>query len=429
MSDMSTVGLSQGNRPLARSEGLDGLRAAAALLVVMLHAAMPYLRHPLPGLLWPVHDVPSPAVDALFWWIEGCVMPLFFLMSGFLAAGLLERLGTAAFLKHRATRILGPMAFACVAILPFDFYVWAFGFYVDGRATLRQLRSLKFAPDIARNLWGFSHLWYLEYLFLCCVGLAAAAALSRRLTRMLPFRGSLRRAWSAAWSSPLPPWIVAAAGAPILWFEPNVVTGFQHSFFPVAPKFLYSVLYFAVGAALAKPPERQRHTACHAPWWLASSLPFLVVITPLFHRQQVDGVDGLGRFVLAAGTALFASTTSLGLFGIALAWTRGVSPAVKYVAEASFWVYLAHHPLVGLAQIALSRWEGPSAVKFALVTLAVAVVTLGSYELMVRRTWIGALLNGRRGSRTRQFAVSRRLVGEPSGAILRDLAGDVRVEP
>src|SRR5689334_18139169 len=96
-----------------RLEGLDALRGIAAVPVIMLHASMPYLLLPMKGLIWPTRDArPSELVDAVGWAIEGFIMPLFFLLAGLFAAGLLDRLGPAQFLKHRARRLLVPMAFA-----------------------------------------------------------------------------------------------------------------------------------------------------------------------------------------------------------------------------------------------------------------------------------------------------------------------------
>ena len=50
--------------------------------LVALHAGVPYARHPMPGLIWPVSDSRSGVVDAIFWSIEVFIMPLFLVMAG-----------------------------------------------------------------------------------------------------------------------------------------------------------------------------------------------------------------------------------------------------------------------------------------------------------------------------------------------------------
>jgi hypothetical protein len=73
---------------------------------------------------------------------------------------------------------------------------------------------------------------------------------------------------------------------------------------------------------------------------------------------------------------------------------------VQYLAAASFWIYLAHHPAVGLAQVALMRTPLQAAVKLCIVFAAATALSLLTYEACVRRTWLGALLNGRRDDST-----------------------------
>ena len=73
--------------PAPRYGGLDWLRAGASLAVVVLHAGIPYMSSPMPGLVWCTTDLPAQSVlvDGLCWGIDTFVMPLFFLIGGFLA--------------------------------------------------------------------------------------------------------------------------------------------------------------------------------------------------------------------------------------------------------------------------------------------------------------------------------------------------------
>ena len=65
--------------------GFDAVRAVAVVAVVVLHALVPYLKHPMPGLVWSVSvmDEPSALADGVFWSIELFVMPLFLVIAGF----------------------------------------------------------------------------------------------------------------------------------------------------------------------------------------------------------------------------------------------------------------------------------------------------------------------------------------------------------
>jgi len=46
-----------------RLHGIDAIRAIAILLVILLHSAIPYLTHSIPGLLWSTHDAASEAIQ------------------------------------------------------------------------------------------------------------------------------------------------------------------------------------------------------------------------------------------------------------------------------------------------------------------------------------------------------------------------------
>ena len=69
---------------------------------------------------------------------------------------------------------------------------------------------------------------------------------------------------------------------------------------------------------------------------------------------------------------------------------------VAYLADASYWVYILHLPLVMLAQVWIQDWTGPWWLKLAGVSGGVFAVCLITYELLVRHSFMGRWLNGRR---------------------------------
>ena len=399
-----------------RLAGLDAVRAIAAALVVMLHAAHAYIPYQMPGLAWPAHDSqPSEIVDAVFWWIEGFIMPLFLFLSGYFALGLFEKLGLRGFLKHRVQRIVYPLVFGCVFILPLDFYAWGVGFALDGRASWRKLRSLKYDPPISDELWGLSHLWYLQYMILYCAVFAVGAALVKRY---VPSKDavsiSLETARPAnAFRMPmsLASWLIVlwALGSIVLVFAPEVVIGFQHSFFPVAAKFVYSGLFFAGGVIVAI--HGMTHLRRNAVLCLGASAAcaaFMVVWTRIWFTRGHTVSEQLGYAAITCG---FAWSSLLGICGMAMHRTTRLPAAIRYVAEASFWIYLLHHPIVGFTQALLGLTKLPAGVKFVLATGITLTICLATYAWFVRKTWIGALLNGRRdrqpASRTQQPAAEQ----------------------
>ena len=66
----------------------------------------------------------------------------------------------------------------------------------------------------------------------------------------------------------------------------------------------------------------------------------------------------------------------------------------QYVARASFWIYLIHVPIVGLAQISLAQLPVPALGKFLLASAATLALTLMTYHVFVHNTWLGMFLDG-----------------------------------
>ena len=92
--------------------------------------------------------------------------------------------------------------------------------------------------------------------------------------------------------------------------------------------------------------------------------------------------------------AVFASTFAV--VALSLRFLSGYSAVRRYLADASYWVYILHLPLVMLAQVWIQDWTGPWWLKLAGVSGGVFAVCLITYELLVRHSFMGRWLNGRR---------------------------------
>ena len=367
-----------------RIAGFEVIRALAVLGVVALHACMPYLRNPMPGLNWSVTDHSDALVDFVFWAIEVFIMPLFLVLAGYFAWQTLAHRGPGVLVKSRAKRLLVPFAFGCLVILPIDLHVWMLGWVSEGLVEPVKLRSFKFDGDLDRNLWGTCHLWFLQYLFLY-VALLAGWRATQQKSRWL---GRVR---VSAGAVAVTLFVIAVT---TLLVRPNGVWGFQHSFVPVPSKWIYSGAFFFGGVLLASADPQLRRLQSTAGRLTASAV-LLLSAAVIMGRWYLAGGDGtLALFALVLLTVAAAATTTFGLLGLATRHARTVPRAVYYLAAASFWVYLVHHPLVVLVHQDL-KWLMPGAspiLKAALSTGLTTVVSLLTYEGLVRKTWLGRLL-------------------------------------
>ena len=82
-------------------------------------------------------------------------------------------------------------------------------------------------------------------------------------------------------------------------------------------------------------------------------------------------------------------------------------PALSYLADSSYWVYLTHLPIVGLLQVDLHTFHCTRGLKFLIVLSITMGLTLASYQVAVRYTVVGFWLHGKR-DRTRFSLPSRR---------------------
>ena len=107
----------------------------------------------------------------------------------------------------------------------------------------------------------------------------------------------------------------------------------------------------------------------------------------------------LGGLRHLLGALLEVGYTWLMVFGLMGMFRRLCSrerPAMRYVSDSSYWLYLAHLPLIFLGQWFVRDWPLPALIKFPLVCAVVTGLLLLTYRYGVRYTWLGTFLNGPR---------------------------------
>lgn len=381
-----------------RWPGLDTLRGVAAVLVVLLHAGIPYMSTPLPHLPWPAIDAhPSTFVDGLTWWLECFLMPLFFVLAGFLAAGVLVVRGTHGFLNNRTKRLLWPQFAAGLVILPPCIYIWALGWAADGLYVPHSLLVTDLPFELKTDFFGSSHLWYLQNLYIYSVILCGGAWLWEGLRERMVV-GRLRETHFVRWGERVlhssgMPLIPAICSALILFWDPRIVLGFYQTFLPVLSKLAYYALYFFTGVLLYR-NRRSIPVRSYGILLIAIAAAIFAFLAPLIHEHLANVFTGPRLALLAGGLAMFAWLMTIGVFGIFLRSSHGGNAVTQYLAEASYWVYLIHLPFVVLAQIAVARLPVETPVKFLMSGAIALCLSLTTYQVFVRSTWVGEFLNG-----------------------------------
>jgi peptidoglycan/LPS O-acetylase OafA/YrhL len=363
-----------------RYVGLDVVRASAMGLGVAYHAALAYV--PGIGRWYFLADAASaPAFAVVTGTLHSFRMQLFFAISGFFAHLLLERRGAAGFLRDRAARLLVPFFAALPLVLGAEL--------ATRRLALAQgLLSESYAPGVGFRAMPL-HLWFLEYLFLYC---ALAFALTRCGVRGERASAGLARALA------LPAgWLWTSLGLALLsgldlWLAPALRPALRFSVQPAA--FLHYGGFFAFGWIAWAARDALPALAPRGAWLAAAGLLLAAAVagTRMAYAPQ-------GQFLFGAVPVL----VTLGCVGVALRAWPPAPPWLRFLVDASYWVYLVHYPLVQGLQLLLAPLAWPALAKYAGVLGATLALALLSFAGFVRPTplrwWLGARGLGAREGR------------------------------
>lgn len=383
-----------------RWHALDAVRGFAPLLGVLLHASLSYL----PGAeYWYIvaDGSPSTTLAALFFVIHSFRMLAFFLIAGFFARLALQRLGTRGFMRDRARRIAVPLLAGWTPVFAAIVAVVVWAAWIKGGGSLPEQAppGPKFTPDD----FPLTHLWFLYVLLL----MYSVALLLRWVLRWLDKSdrlghfadralGLLLRGWA--------PLLLALPLAIALVMTPKWSPWFgiptpDQSLYPNLAACVGYGLAFALGWGLQRQAAVLLAVVERARW-----VYLLIAVAALALCVAVLGIGpaytpDLGsreRLLYAFAYASAGWGLSLAMIGFALRHLAGYSAVRRYLADASYWIYLVHLPLLMALQVAAAQYDLPVMVEYPLMlTIALAVMLL-SYRLWVRGSWIGALLNGRR---------------------------------
>ena len=239
----------------------------------------------------------------------------------------------------------------------------------------------------------FHHLWFLWFLCWLVAIFAVLAPLAERFAGgRFPGRlvtSPLRWLWVLPLTM-IPQSLMGSLGP---GFGPDTSTGVL----PEPHLLLYYAIFFGFGALYYDADDRDGRLGRW--WWLTLPLALLVVL-PL-------GLATGGQLWLSGLLQVtYAWAMTFGLIGLFRRFLTRENRTIRYLSDSAYWLYLTHLPPVILMQAWVRDWDWPAIPKFLFICTLVTAILLMTYQIMVRYTWIGRLLNG---PRTRPTAAGRSL--------------------
>lgn len=361
--------------PTDRRADLDWLRVTAFGLLILYHSGMAWS-----GWTWHIVDDQSAA------WLREAMrftnrwrMPLLFLVSGAAVMLALGRRGGGEFVVDRLKRLLLPLGFGMLVIVPPQVYAERLH---RGQFDGSYLEWLPQAFDDGAYPAGnisWHHLWFVAYALILTLVLLPVFLWLRGARLEGVYRLVARR--HLYWLAILP--LIAAH----LWLapisrNPNGLVGDWFGLAYYGVLLLYGALLFR-SAELLDALLRARWLA------LAIGIAAFAALDRLFF-------DGVRPTISAADRPLYAMLSAVNtmawLFAITGFARRHLTrrPALlRYATEAVYPFYLLHQTVTVIAVYWLVRTGLPVGVKFALAAIVTFAGTWLLYECVVRR--IGVL--------------------------------------
>ena len=415
-----------------RYHGLDFIRASMMLLGVVIHVAISYLG-PMEGLpdqaRWAYTDPNHTALAGiLIQLIHTFRMPVFFVLSGFFAGMLIEKRGSWSFAGNRAARILVPFLVGWFILWPVTMFAASFATLMQDAppgsdsipsilGRIDYVSCLPFMDGAHVRSPAFQepnllHLWFLYYLLIFCLLVLPVALILERPA------GRVRRLTSR-WIQRITigdlrflrlPLLIGVTFLMLLNAKDGTGIDTRVGFIPDLRVFLTYLVFFLSGWVFHR--HRELIDELQSRCWIRLGIGCVFMVLGLLFtvshlvlylnmrqesNQEVMHIILLLLFVASQATiAVSMWLVIFGLMGLSERLFTNANPTIRYLVDASYWIYLAHLPLCILLPPVFRDWDAPGSIKMWLVMILATIPLLLSYHFLVRGTFIGRLLNGRR---------------------------------
>jgi fucose 4-O-acetylase-like acetyltransferase len=344
--------------------------------------------------------------DLILLFIHAFRMPVFFLLAGYFVALLVARRGHKGMLAHRMRRLALPFAIFWPILIVCTTVLMLVYVHLMARGTVGIDVSLLAKKTAGVSPFNTMHMWFLYYLIWFCLLTAALAPVWRALPARIHaavdagFRALTGHRWG--------PLVLAIPLAIVGSFYRAGMVAVSGSFIPQLPELVHNGLFFVAGLLAWRHQDALLPYLTRTCWrnTIAGAVVFVVVLgvfkTFISHPGSIPYIETWIAFLYNLTSWLW----SFALIGLFLRYLPDQHRVLRYVSESSYWVFLVH--MLGTIGFGAMLYTLPAGVMTKML-LNIALTTLAcllSYQLLVRHTFIGVLLNGKRQQKQRQPAVA-----------------------
>lgn len=366
---------------------LDWVRIFAFCLLILYHVGMYYVT-------WYWHiksDVASSTIEPLMFLTNPWRMSLLFLISGVATRFMLGKQKPRSFASSRSWRILLPLFFGMAVIVPPQAYLEVVQrlAYVGSYADFLNLYFHNYRGFVIEGkrlvLPTWNHLWFLPYLWVYSILIAAFAAYAPSLIAQL--EAWIEKHFRGVWVTVLPVAYLALIRINLLSEHPptNNLTNdwYNHA----------NYLFFFVSGFLLATQTRFWEELAQLRWRsLILALCGWVFLISYFsyYNDNHEAPKAMLYFQRLVWT-LMAWNAILALCGFARQYWNCDHPLREYLTQAVFPFYIVHQTLIIVLAWNMKSWHLPPLVEGGLlVVLTFGFCWLG-FELIRRVPWLRPL--------------------------------------
>jgi peptidoglycan/LPS O-acetylase OafA/YrhL len=349
-----------------RRVDVDWLRVLAVLLLVPFHAARIFNGG---EAFYAKNAELSDRLSTFIAFVNPWHMPLLFVLAGastYFALG--QRTG-AEYLRERVQRLLLPLVFGVLVVVPPQgFYAMLTSGVDPGSYLSYYPRFFHLDADLSGYYGSFTpaHLWFI--LFLAVFSVVA-----------LP----LFVQWESSRGYGLPVRFASICQRPGMLFLLAIPLAVAAALPDLGGKnpFFYGTL-FVFGYLLFSEPRLQRAIHSHT-WWALGlgGITMALYLTIRYEPPKYSSGDIALHLLRNFNTWFWV----LALLGLGHRYLSNAGRVLRYLSESSYPFYILHQTVIVMIGYYVVQTNAPLGIKFATIVVASLIATFGMYEAFVRR--------------------------------------------